>query len=898
MNMKTTVLLLLMTLLCLSVNAQTQKVSFEGEVRDSENLPIEFANVMALDTVKNTIAAFAVTNAKGMFRLSLEDGKPYRIKVSFVGFEPFDEVIRVEDTSDAPLLLKLKPQATTVDGVEVVQELPVMISGDTITYKTDAFTDQTERKLGDVLEKLPGFEVDENGEIKVQGKKVDKVLVEGKEFFEGDSKMATQNLPANAIDKVQVLRNFNDVGPMRGLDNSERIALNVQLKEDKKNLIFGDLEASAGLEDRYLGHANLFYYSPKTNINLIAGGNNVGEQTFSTSDYFRFSGGMINLARRSGSSLPVTSDNLGIPTADRKSARSLESRVGALNYNFTPNSKWKHSGFLIGAFSDNHLGSVSQRTYIRQSGNNQELLTSNSRVQSTSGLFKYNARYSPNQSLQLIYSAFAKYSDLTNSDGRLSQFSGFDNQIQSSTSQQPLSIDQQLQGFYAPDARNVFSLEATYQYRKQDPFYDLLTTERPFDSVIPVRDDSDFNLLQFREVLTHKQEAAFNYYRILNKTNHINFKVGNNYTSQVLTSAISQRVDGQADQTFTDADLNNDVDFSFTDYFVGVGYKTKWGKLTVSPGLNLHRYNFSNRQLGSEQEIDKTMLLPELYAKYSFRTSHSLSVQYSANAEFTDVQNIAEGLVIRNYNMLFAGNRNLQNSWYHQASLNYFNFDMYNFTNIYGGLTYQRRFDGITNTIQFSGLERVSTPVNIGVANEVMSGYMSFDKRFDDFKVNFRANLAESTSNNLVNDAANENRTFTQNYRGSVETTFFKTLNVELGYTKVFNEYSGNSIKNRFETDRPFTNINLRFLKGFRLDMDYEYNHYRSKTADLSRSFDLMNATLSYHKKKSRWEFKLEALNLLNTTSIRRDSFTESLISTYEYFIQKRYYMLSVKYDL
>src|SRR5690606_13895119 len=124
------------------------------------------------------------------------------------------------------------------------------------------------------------FEVDDNGEVKVQGKKVDKVMVDGKNFFDGDTKLATKNLPANAVDRVQVLKNFNEVSPIRGLDNNESLALNIELKDGKKNLVFGDVTAGGGPKERYLGHANAFYYAPKLNLNLIADANNVGELAF------------------------------------------------------------------------------------------------------------------------------------------------------------------------------------------------------------------------------------------------------------------------------------------------------------------------------------------------------------------------------------------------------------------------------------------------------------------------------------------------------------------------------------------------------------------------------------------------------------------------------------------
>ena len=192
-----------------------QKVVYLGEVRDSIGYPLEFANVMAMDTVKNTIASFGVTNNQGQFRLLLEEGKVYQLKVSFIGFLPFENYFTAKDTQALPVSIQLNNDERNLGSVEVVSEMPVLIQGDTITYKADVFTQGNERKLEDVLKDLPGFEVDEDGQVKVQGKKVDKLLIDGKEAFDGDTKLMTKNLPAKAVDKVQVLQNFNDVGPLK-----------------------------------------------------------------------------------------------------------------------------------------------------------------------------------------------------------------------------------------------------------------------------------------------------------------------------------------------------------------------------------------------------------------------------------------------------------------------------------------------------------------------------------------------------------------------------------------------------------------------------------------------------------------------------------------------------------
>jgi hypothetical protein len=275
------------------------------------------------------------------------------------------------------------------------------MKGDTLTYKTDAFTTGTERKLEDVLEKLPGFQVDENGDVKVQGKNVDKVLVDGKPFFDGNTKLATKNLPANAVDRVQVLKNFNEVGPMRGMDTNETLALNIELKDGKKNMVFGDLSAGVGPQERYLGHANTFYYAPKLNLNLIGGSNNVGEQPFTLQDYFRFSGGMGGLGSRAGSRVQTNGDDLGIPMATRANAADLSTTLGAINLNYSPSSRWRHTGFVIGSTSDNSLGSSSIRTYLNTGQTNIEELLSSSRVQNKSGLGKYAVTYTPKEETYL-----------------------------------------------------------------------------------------------------------------------------------------------------------------------------------------------------------------------------------------------------------------------------------------------------------------------------------------------------------------------------------------------------------------------------------------------------------------------------------------------------------------
>lgn len=887
---------LILFALIIQANAQ-QKVTFSGEVRDAGGAALEFANVLAIDTVSKKMASFAVTNQQGAFKLSLEKDKVYNIKVSFIGFLPFERVFKATESNTVPFAIQLSLDAQNLGDVEVVSEMPVLIQGDTITYKTEVFTQGNERKLGEVLEALPGFEVDDEGGVKIQGKSVDKVLVDGKEFFEGDTKLATKNLPANVVDKVQVLQNYNDIGPLSGVNSSEQIALNIQLREDKKNILFGDIQAGAGPEERYLGHLNSFFYNAKTNINLIADANNIGQLAFTMNDYFRFTGGFGSFARGAGSSFQVTSSSLGIPMAERNNAKSLKNELGALNYNFAPNRKWNISGFAIGSSVDNTMGSVSNRTYILQPNADTEVLTSEQRVKSSSGLFKVGLKYTPNSNLQVDYNAFGRMANIQNFDTQNSTFSNQSNDISGTTSQEPYSIEQQLRAFWAQSQNNIFSLEGSYQRQVQDPTYNLINSGQPFASLIPMTGASPYDLTQLKEVTTNKQEAAFNYYRVLNKTNHVNLKIGNTYSSQTLSSSMFEKQSDGSMNSFTQPNLVNLVDYTFEDYYAGLLYKTKLDNLVLTPSLNLHRYKINADQNNASEGFDKTLLLPALSAQYKFRSSHSLNLVYNVAAQFTDIQNYAEGLMVRSYNSLFRGNANLMNSLYHTVNLNYFNFNMYNFFNIYGGVTYAKRLNDVTNIVEFNNLERVNSPTNINTANELMSGNASMEKRFDDFRVSLTGNWSRSISNNIIESTANENVNFTQSYRTTIGTTLFKKLYLDFGYSVSLSNYEGRNTSSRFENHQPFANLEIGFLKSFTFEVDYEYNSYVSQTRP-TQQFDLLDAELRFRKEGSPWEFKVEGMNLMNTTGIRRDSFTDSLISTYEYFIQKRYWLFSVMYDL
>ena len=170
--------------------------------------------------------------------------------------------------------------------------------GDTIQYNAGSFKTQPNASVEDLLKKLPGVKVDKDGTVKAQGEKVQKVLVDGKEFFGNDPKMATKNLPADAIDKVQVYDKLSDQAQMTGFDdgNSEK-TINLKLKKDKKKGAFGKVNAGAGTDDRYQGKFNVNSFKGARQMSVIGMANNTNAEGFSFMDILNFTGALNQLKK-------------------------------------------------------------------------------------------------------------------------------------------------------------------------------------------------------------------------------------------------------------------------------------------------------------------------------------------------------------------------------------------------------------------------------------------------------------------------------------------------------------------------------------------------------------------------------------------------------------------------
>ncbi|WGH74965.1 TonB-dependent receptor [Tenacibaculum tangerinum] len=920
--------------ICIATWTSNAQITLKGVVKDSVGTPLEMANVIAINKATKKLDSYGFTDAKGNYKLNLTKNSIYSIKVSYIGLKTAE--VNLETKEDNLLKDIVLEGDDSLEEVNITYKMPVTVKGDTIVYDADSFKSGTEKKLGDVLQKLPGVEVNDDGEIEVEGKTVKKVMVEGKDFFDGDSKLATKNIPANAVDKVQVLKNHSEVGQMSSVtDNEDNVVINVKLKEGKKNFWFGEVSAGMGMlmeDNRYLARPKLFYYSPKYSLNSITDLNNIGEVPFTMRDYFKFTGGFRQFGNNNGTNFNVGSNDIAFLTLRNNRAKEIESKFGALNFSYSPRKSWDISGFAIYSGNETDMEETTERLYSNAVINENNLPVYDQNNPSSTkyinteetkdqtnqisdlGLFKLSSSYKPNANNQFDYDVFAKVSKQQQMQTTVSLRTYLNandeivpiNQV---SEQSPFSINQNLNYYYTLNDNHIFAFEAQHLWQNEDPFYNAELEKLSFYNLLSLTnvnpnpgDDNLFNVSQNKRIKTNKLDAKLDYYYVLNAKSNLNVTLGSTFSNQRFNSSIFEILDGNKNKISEPSTINN-VDFSFDDLYVGVHYKFVTGIFTFNQGFTFHNYVSRNTQLGSVFENNFTKLLPNAFVKVNLKKSETLRLSYTMQTSFTDVNQLAEGYVFNNYSSLYSGNRELENSLYHTINLNYFSFNMFNYTNVFGSVNYSKRIDEIKSNTAFIDINQVRSSINSAFPDESISARANFQKSFRKFKLRLGGNVSYGKSNSLLtNRQTGETRnrlatTFAQNYTSKFSTNFREAPNFDVGYNVSINNSNIGGVENTFTTHSPYINFDAFFLKEFIFTSNYTYNRVLNNGETID-SYGFLRADLTYQKKDSKWEYKVGVTNLLNSTRLNQNSSNDIYVSNSSYVIQPRIATFTVKYNL
>ena len=278
-----TVLLLTATL---STYAQNKIVTVSGRVIEAGTKePVELAAVQLLSLPDSAQVAGMTTSTQGYFSLSKQKPGKYLLKVSFIGY--VTKIIPVQLTANVPAKkmgnIELATDAVMLQEAVVVAEAPqVTVVEDTLMYNSSAYRTPEGAMLEELVKKLPGAEIDDDGNVKINGKDLKKIMVDGKEFFGGDVKTGLKNLPVDMVDKLKTYDKKSDLARVTGIDDGEEEpVLDLTVKKGMNQGWFGNADLGAGTKDRYTGRMMLNRFVDKTQFSIIGSANNVNDQGFS-----------------------------------------------------------------------------------------------------------------------------------------------------------------------------------------------------------------------------------------------------------------------------------------------------------------------------------------------------------------------------------------------------------------------------------------------------------------------------------------------------------------------------------------------------------------------------------------------------------------------------------------
>jgi len=290
--------LLLLLILSLSATAQQKTGSLKGKAIDGKTKkPVDFASFAVKNVKDSTVTAMGATTAEGVFTAKGLAFGQYKFYLAIIGYKPILKLFEV--TADKFTIdfgeVMMEEAAITLNSVLIKGDLlPMIIKKDTIEFNADAFKAQADANLEDALKTMPGMEVDKDGGITFNGKKIDRITVDGKDFFGNDPKTATQNLPKDIIKKIQVIEKKTEDAIFKGVDDGKREnVINVVLKDDKKKGVFGNASLGKANGSLYDASFNLNRFNNKRQFSVITMANNINRTSFSFNDLSDFLGGDV-----------------------------------------------------------------------------------------------------------------------------------------------------------------------------------------------------------------------------------------------------------------------------------------------------------------------------------------------------------------------------------------------------------------------------------------------------------------------------------------------------------------------------------------------------------------------------------------------------------------------------
>lgn len=897
-------LIFFLSFVVLSSYGQSHRL--KGKVIDDKGKPMPSATVILLDPADSTLLYFGITTETGDWEIKNIREKSYLMQFAFLGFETeYRQVVVPRAEGELWGIIALSPKPLGLDGVQIIGEIvPIRLKKDTIEFNARAFKTKPGAVVEDLLKKLPGIQVDRAGNIKAMGEDVRRVFVDGKEFFGSDPKVATKNLPADAIDKVQIFDKKSEESTFTGIDDGSREkAINLTLKEDHKNGVFGHVMGGYGTDNHYQGSAKVYRFTDKTQMAALGMQNNINQFGFSFQDYMDFNGGMMSMMS-GGSARIIIGGDSGLPINFGEPVSGLTtSGAGGLNMSYSPA---KDRRFFV-----SYLANGSKKKLI-QNINTQNFTSEGSYVQEqdrdetkrdTAHSLNFGIRYRLDSS-QSIFLDGGGSMNFSNNWGQSYTNSLRDNQVVNWLDNNSNQSSDRINGSAkASWVKKLNRGKTVAKIAGNGSLSQSLNTQQWQNrTYFAVPDIESFeSLYQNNQIdnLSYSGKASIT--QKIGKRFYIIPEIGASSSDESLVRTQGIPI---PDDTIIDS-LSPSFTRNYERIQPKLTIKRSSDRLQLNLFLNSEWYRTQNF-LWDDAGVEKSQFafLPGFNVDYEYKTGHRINLGYRSALVQPTINQLMPIANTTNSLSVSYGNRNLKPEQQKNLNLHWIIFDQFSFTSLFTGVnaSYTRDKINWSRTVN-DQLGQTLNLVNVDDDFRV-SGNMDFSTPIRKLGVKINAGLRESWNKgiNLVNGIENENTNLTHRFSLSVDNRTKKKWDVVAGGSiSITNaKYSlQESLNTRYTSLSYYTEIRFNPNDNWNFMASADVTNYNDQSFGESYTIPLISAEISYHfLKNKRGSISVQGADLLNkNTGIQRISELNYLRETKSNIIG-RYVMFSFKYRL
>jgi hypothetical protein len=930
----------LFTLLALffTATAFAQSGVIKGQLKDTASKQnLQGATISVLDK-DSTLISFGIAKSDGYFQVNNVPFGANLLLISFQGFRSeYKTVVVSKETPVTDLgAIILKDISKDLGNVTVIAA-PVTIKGDTTEFNAGSFKTKPNASTEDLLKKLPGMQVEKDGTVKAQGEEVKRVLVDGKKFFGDDPKMATKNLPADVIDKVQVYDAQSDQSAFSGFDDGNREkTINIVTKKDKRKGYFGKASAGAGDNERYAANLSFNRFNGNQQISFIGQANNTNQQNFSIQDILGVmggsgsgGGGMQTMMAGGGRGMSMASNLLGSGTQSGI-ARTI---AGGLNYN----DAWSKHTSVSGSYFYNNMNVLNGSDRLRETfvQNDSSLLArTNSFSRNRNENHRFNLEI--DQRIDSFNSILIRPSISYQTSDSYSESSSFTTKGKTQNLNDLVSMNPSKNNGYNFNNSVLFR----HRFRKKGRTMSLNLTQAVNESNTDRQNlnyrTSYFSGLSFRDttdLLTDIERSGLTLGGNLSYTEPIDKKsmmeMSYNYSNNRNESIQeTNRYSRSSGKYLQDSILTNDFLNTNISHRVNLNYRRQVNKewsYTLGMGVQHAELVSDNRSKNTTLAQSFNNLFPTVSIQYSKNRVKNLRFNYRGFTRQPGISQLQDVIDASNPLSIRRGNPALEQEFTNNFSLFYTMFDIFTFKNFFAGVNGGFTSDKIVNYIvtnykgQPIGFTEDSIPLGPGAqyikpvnANGAYNFSAFVNYGFPIKKIKANVNLTTTALLNrdvsLIRDVTESAavRSYTKNYilaeRVSYNMNLKERFDLNFSSTSTYTiakysrqpELDGNYFSQMFSLEPTYST-----KKGWIFGVDFDYNFYRGQNEGFNQSVPLLNASISRQIFKNKaGEIKLYAFDLLNQNQSITRTVQENYVEDANTKVLQRYFILSFSYNL